>query len=657
MLKETLQLLLLVKHKRDMAAFTQFVAQEKLPYDYVLVNGITEAGKQLRSKRFDVVISDLSLPDGTLVTLSEYMKSTPKIGLLDKDEAPSIYEAVKKGVTHFLMKDPEGAYLKELPELLNKAMEERQARDRLVILDQVLQDIGKGVCVTDDSGCVIEVNKTFCDMYGYDKREVLGKSCRDILPNNETEFRDDRAVELHQIRKDGSGFPASIRQSMVGNPAEHEHAIIYIVNDLTDYNSLQKAVQEAQDASEKSMNFRKQFLSSMNHEIRTPLNAIVGMAELTLDSDLTSEHQQYLEVIKSSSEALLMTINNLLDFARIETGQMQIEETQFDLRELLESVASTYNGAAVADRLELLCHVDPGLPTWVLSDPTRLRQIFSNIVNNAIKLTQKGEIRIEVDGHEMEVARGSEFSKYGYHFRVIDTGIGITEGDRARIFENNPNLGSSHSRLCDGMALGLSLSNILVRVMGGKIWLDTEEGKGSVFHVLLELPAITGPETTAEWQMYEDARVLIVDDNQSSRRILKSYLSFRGPTVVEAANGQQALSILQEQDDFDLILIDHHMPEMDGVELSKKIITNHPFDESKIVLLLRDHHLEAAPQDDLVTKFIGKPIKQSELMYLIQDILPAGAQIPDQGVLRVEALDNTDSEEACTTLQPGMTSD
>jgi PAS domain S-box-containing protein len=541
----------------------------------------------------------------------------------------------------------------QLRERLKRSATDKNGGLNPKLVSEVMRFTSDMVVITDANDQVIFVNDSFTNVFGYSKEEVLGQEINEVLPewdkahgaDRNTEGKsEDWQCEVVNVRRGDHELPIELRTSYVNNDHGATVAVVGLGRDLRKQRAREVELHEAKQTVEAVENemqavteylekttvwakemasqaelanvAKSEFLANMSHEIRTPLNAIIGMTELLAETKLNNSQQQYLSLVNSSSESLLSLINDILDFSKIEAGLLELENTEFNLQQLVEEAMAIFTVKTDTQRIELLSFVDPNIPTFFVGDPTRLKQILVNLVGNAIKFTEEGEVSIKVVSPGLREASREAGCKVKLDFEISDTGIGISNKNLHRIFDKFSQADNSTTRRFGGSGLGLNISKSLAELMGGSLWAESELGKGSTLHLCLELQSAGSQQELPKHESidFKKLTILVVDDNPTNRFILRKTLESRGINVLEAASGEKALEVLQDQKAIDLIITDHDMPEMDGVQLVRRIRNEQKYDGIKIITLSSVGHLSQKLKDQLaVSETLSKPARQSTL--------------------------------------------
>jgi PAS domain S-box-containing protein len=522
---------------------------------------------------------------------------------------------------------------------------EKSVAERTSYLNALIQNSPLGIMVLDSQQKIQLCNSAFEKLFEYTREQLIGKPIASLfagvenlleshrLALNETPIN--RVARVH--RKDQSFIDLELH--VVGLMVNGElRGSLGLYQDISVRKRAEAEMRHAKEVAEEASQAKSEFLANMSHEIRTPLNGVIGMTDLALDTKLSQEQREYLDTVKMSADSLLTVINDILDFSKMEAGKVELDLADFNLRDDLEGVLRTLALRADDKGLELLCDIASEIPGVLRGDFNRLNQVINNLVSNGIKFTHDGEVALKV---QLEAKESDDFI---LQFTVADTGIGIPLEKQKMIFDPFTQADSSTTRRYGGTGLGLTISARLVWMMGGKIWLQSEVGKGTQFHFTARLrsPLCAVPlETPASPEVLHNVRVLVVDDNRTNRRILEEMLKRWEMDVTSVEGGDAALAQISSAQflgkPYTLILTDMHMPKMDGFELVERI-RQRPEPSAPTIMMLTSggHRGDGQRCRELgVTAYLLKPIRQYELRESIVRVLqPLGQTGPTPLVTR-----------------------
>ncbi|APZ92299.1 hybrid sensor histidine kinase/response regulator [Fuerstiella marisgermanici] len=507
----------------------------------------------------------------------------------------------------------------------------RGTEDSETLFSLIASETDNFIVVMDPDGSITWVNNAFVAITGYSEAEINRRRLDELLggpSSNREVMRDFREAlrhghrfndELLLYRKDGRAYWTHFTLTPVTRGTSGISRWIAIGTDVSQQRQAVDALAAAKESAESASQAKSEFLANMSHEIRTPLNAIIGMTELTLGTELQREQKEYLSTVKLSAESLLELLNDVLDLSKIEAGKLSIDHTNFNIADLIRDTVRALAVRAHTKGLELACHVPLDTPQWLRGDPVRLRQILVNLVGNAIKFTRSGEVSVNI---EPQWQNGNEI---GLHFIVSDTGVGIPKDRLQRIFDAFEQVDNSTTREYGGTGLGLAITSQLLRMMGGRIWVESQQGKGSRFHFSLSFPIVhdAPPLHNADAADVEGFHVLVVDDNKTNRDVVGGMLRHwkMEPTLVDS--GRAALQEIEQHSQngraFDLVLLDAIMPELDGFEVAQQI-RDAPDLECGTMMMLSsaDRPNSSARCQELgIESFMLKPVSPSALLNAI----------------------------------------
>jgi PAS domain S-box-containing protein len=497
--------------------------------------------------------------------------------------------------------------------------ETRRVRDSEMRLRLVIESIAEGMCVVGGTGQIELWNIAAERSTGRSRTEVLGRDLSDVLPGPETSA----IIESVRSRSQQDALHVKFRGAVGERLFEvrtfpFETGTTIFFRDVTERVVAEAELKRAKEAAEAATRAKSDFLANMSHEIRTPMNGIIGMTDLVLDSDLTVDQRDGLVTVRTSADTLLSILNDILDFSKIESRKLELEAVPFSLRRSIADALKPLALRAHQKGLELICDIAPEVPAGVVGDATRIHQVLTNLVGNALKFTERGHILVAV----REDAHTESSTKL--HFSVTDTGIGIPPEQQAAIFEAFRQADGSTTRRFGGTGLGLTISATLVQLMGGRLWVKSEPGAGSTFHFTVALDVANGPKVPQVAVEPPHLNVLIVDDNDVNRRILTEQVRRWGMRATAVAGGRAAIDGLiaaaPTDRPFELVLLDANMPDMDGFEVAAEVAKRPELRGATVMMLSSsgEYGDQSRCAELGITAYLTKPVYVADLLAAIE---------------------------------------
>ncbi len=524
-------------------------------------------------------------------------------------------------------------------------LESKTFQEAKRLFETIFNNSAAAIIVTDQEDIITAWNPFTEKMLGMNRKELFNMPVKDLYPDEEWQrmcsLKKNRQnmmpeVETRLYKKGGDILDVSVSLSFLKEEGEKTTGAIRIIRDITEQKRVREMLLKSKTTAEEASRAKSLFLANMSHEVRTPMNTILGMIDLTLDTELTEEQRDNLTTVKTAADILLSLLNDILDLSRAESGKVQLEEIEFNIKNIIKSVCKGLSVLAREKGLELAWDIAGDVPEILIGDPVRIRQVLVNLINNAIKFTFKGKIMTTVKVNSVKAQRCE------LQVAVTDEGVGISKDKTERIFEDFTQADASTTRQFGGTGLGLSISKKLVEMMQGRIWVESEEFKGSTFFFTAQFNVLPKAQDTGQVlsateessvpaplgdqpeSSLRQLTILLAEDNIVNQTITARMLEKRGWTVKTADNGKEALTYL-EKEPFDLILMDAQMPVLDGYEATRSIRESEKKTGKHIPIIALTARAMTGDREKCLDSgmdgYVSKPIDRPVLYGAIEDLL------------------------------------
>ncbi len=625
----------------DLMAIERMVKKEGLQYNIVHADSVETAKQLLEHNDFgynyDIIIADYLLKDGNAFDIFNLKYPAPIIVITGAGDEEIAIKAMKRGAYDYLIKDSNRQYLKILPHTISNVVQQFEKNHRIKLLESSVRNANDIFIIISNSNenplrsDVLYANETFEEQTGF-SLALLQKQKLSVLLSDESNLKEISYInnelkqfktvrsELYLQKKNLSLFWADIVIKPIVDSANNCTHFLFIARDITEKKENEKALIEARQNAEDAKKAEEHFLAVMSHEIRTPISAIVGLVDLLSDTELSNQQNDYVSSIKYSANNLLGLVNDILDLSKIQQGNLNLIKEKFDLKELIQNITQTVRFVAKEKGLDLWVIHDADLPNLLEGDRNQINQILTNLISNAIKFTEKGEVKIQT-----KVLERTEENTL-LNIKVIDSGVGIPREKLDTIFEKYSRVENNESLIrTGGTGLGLFIVYELVKIIGGKIEVESKIMQGTTFSLTIRFNNVKKDLKSSSYASengLKGLKILIGEDNVMNRKILDKIMSKWNVETTFLTNGKEIIEELKQNKDYDLLLIDYRMPLMNGEETIIYIRKQLKLELNIILMTASVIRKQYDGMKAYISGFLNKPFSSSQLHQLIVENLP-----------------------------------